>query len=195
MSSSEKTLSKVSEEFLSEVYSDIKNASQELLEITEKEMRDVKESFTKIIESAQKQAESLKRQIIGSAEIEARNYQLRVLEDAVVAVINSALERLQKIEQERYEEALSKMLHEAYETIGKECIVYCNKKDRSLVSSLVKKLKLGKISVSPEHIDTAGGIVVESKDRTIRFDNTVEARIERMKQELRKEISSILSSK
>lgn len=194
MSSTERTLAKVSEEFLSEVMTDISKAKQDILQRIDREEREVAELVSRVVEDGEKQAESLKRQIVGSAEIEARNYQLKVMEDAFTDVINKAIERIKNLDDERYKEGISKMLQEAYEAIGKECVVYCNKDDRSVVSSSIRKLKLNKVSLSSEHIESRGGIIVESKDKTIRFDNTVEARMERMRQELRKEISSILTS-
>ncbi len=193
MSSTERTLAKVSEEFLSEVKTEISKAKQDIIQRIDREQREVAELVSRVVENGEKQAESLKRQIVGSAEIEARNYQLKVMEDAFTDVIDKAIERIKNLDEERYKDAISRMLLEAYETIGKECVVYCNKEDRSIVSSSIRKLKLSKVSLSSEHIESSGGIIVESKDKTIRFDNTVEARMERMRQELRKEVSSILT--
>lgn len=192
MSSTERTLSKVSDEFMEELSSEVSKEEQELLETLEREKKEIQELISRIAENAVKQAESLKRQIVGSAEIEARNNQLRVIEDGVIDVIHSALDRIEKLDRERYRAALSRMLAEAYETIGRECIVYCNERDHKLISSIIKKLE--RVSLSAENIKSVGGIIVESKDKTTRFDNTLEARVERMRQELRKEITSLLTS-
>ena len=44
--------------------------------------------------------------------------------------------------------------------------------------------------LSSEMIECLGGIIVKSKDGTMTFDNTIDARIERLKPLIRKEIAS-----
>ena len=44
--------------------------------------------------------------------------------------------------------------------------------------------------LSSETIDCLGGITIKSKDGTMTFDNTIDARIERLKPLIRKEIAS-----
>ena len=44
--------------------------------------------------------------------------------------------------------------------------------------------------LSSDTIDCIGGIIAKSKDGTMKFDNTLDARIERLKPLIRKEIAS-----
>ena len=47
--------------------------------------------------------------------------------------------------------------------------------------------------VSEKTLSSIGGIVLATPDRAIRFDNTFEARLERLRPQLRKEVAGLLS--
>lgn len=192
MSSAEKTLTKVSSEFLTEISSELNNTRSEFVKIIEQVELETISSYNKILESAKKEGDSIKRQIIGSAEINARNSQLKAFEEFIVDVLNTGLTNIKSIDKERYEEAISRIISEACDVVGKESIVYCNDEDLKIVEKVIKKLKLGNMKISPKRINTVGGVIVESKDSTVRYDNTIEARLERAKQMLRKEISMLV---
>jgi V/A-type H+-transporting ATPase subunit E len=48
--------------------------------------------------------------------------------------------------------------------------------------------------LSEDSIETIGGIVLSNADGTVKFDNTFESRLERMRPALRKEVAGILTS-
>ena len=49
-----------------------------------------------------------------------------------------------------------------------------------------------KLTLDDEVLHTIGGVKLESQDGTVRFDNTFEARLERARQELRKDVANAL---
>jgi V/A-type H+-transporting ATPase subunit E len=53
---------------------------------------------------------------------------------------------------------------------------------------------LSKPVLEEKSIDTIGGVVITSLDGSVRFDNTFEARLERMRPSLRMEVSETLTS-
>ena len=72
-----------------------------------------------------------------------------------------------------------------------DVLISCNKQDNSVVKTLVSKLSAKhkrNISVSDEPLKTSGGVIVSNLDDTISVNNTIEARLERMKAELRTDI-------
>ncbi len=92
------------------------------------------------------------------------------------------------------EKALAGLIQEGLDVIGPRAKVQCSSKDKRAVSSAIKRLGgKAKVSLDDEPIDTIGGVVLSTPDGAVRFDNTFEARLERMKPTLRKEVASILT--
>ena len=188
------TLDKVSGEFESEVVSDLDAGRTETLARLEMVRRETSEAVGKILETGAKQAESARRQIIGAAELETRNAQLMSLEKAVGEVFDLAAKRISSATGASQERALAGLIREGLEVIGSRARVSCAAKDRRAVAEAVKKVG-GKATVSldEEPIETIGGVVLATPDGTVRFDNTFEARLERMRPTLRKEVASLLT--
>jgi V/A-type H+/Na+-transporting ATPase subunit E len=187
------TLEKVSGEFEAEVLADLQTGRKDTLAKVDSGRREAAESAAKLIETSQKQAESLKRQIVGTAELEARNTQLRSLEKAVVDAFERATSEISTSGGEEYERALGRLIQEGLDMIGPRANVMCAPKDRKVVASAVKKLKDAKLTVAEEPLETIGGVVMTTADGSVRFDNTFEARLERMRPALRKEVAAILT--
>ena len=188
------TLDKVSGEFESEVVSELEVGRTETLARLEMVRRETSEAVGKILETGAKQAESARRQIIGAAELETRNAQLMSLEKAVGEVFDLAAKRISSATGASQERALAGLIREGLEVIGSRARVSCAAKDRRAVAEAVKKVG-GKATVSldEEPIETIGGVVLATPDGTVRFDNTFEARLERMRPTLRKEVASLLT--
>jgi V/A-type H+/Na+-transporting ATPase subunit E len=188
------TLEKVSGEFEAEVLADIQAGRAEALAKVEAVRKETAEAVAKILETGVKQAEAVKRQIIGAAELEARNTQLRSLERAVNGAFDSATEEISKSSGAQYERAIVRLIQEGLDIIGPKAKVQCPAKDRRVVTSAIKKLGgKAKVSFDDKPIDSIGGVVLSTPDGSIRFDNTFEARLERMKPTLRKEVASLLT--
>jgi V/A-type H+/Na+-transporting ATPase subunit E len=186
------TLEKVSREFESEVLSDLESGRKETIAKIESARKETSEEVSKFLETGTKQAESVKRQIIGAAELDVRNAQLRALEKAV----NEAFELATKdiSDSESYPEAIGRLIEEGLEIIDRGAKVQCSSKDKKVVAAAIRKLDGSiKVSFEDEPIDTVGGVVLTTADGTVRFDNTIEARLERMKPMLRKEVAAVLT--
>jgi V/A-type H+-transporting ATPase subunit E len=194
----EYTLDKVASEALTEILAEIEAGKSEALEQFRSMNRSTKAEVAKILEGSEREAESIRRQILGSAELEARNSILRSLEEASNRIVQDSLSAVTVKKPDDYERALAKLISEAALVIGKDAIVNCNTKDKKVVGSIVKELnaKNGmRLTVSNNSVGSMGGVVLESKDGTIRYDNTLEARLERIRPQLRREIVNILSGK
>jgi V/A-type H+-transporting ATPase subunit E len=188
------TLEKVSAEFESEVLADLEAGRSETLARIEAVRKETSEAVGKILETGEKQAESVKRQIIGSAELDARNEQLRSLEKAVNQAFDQAVEKISTVSGTSQEKALVSLIQEGLDVIGPRAKVSCASKDRKAVSSAIRKLGSGaKLSLDDGEINTVGGVILTNPDGTVRFDNTFEARLERMRPTLRKAVAGILT--
>ncbi len=190
------TLETVSGQFEGELLVQLEEGKKQALATLAASKREAKAAVTKILDGSVKQAESLRRQVVGGAELEARNAQLRVLENAVVDVFEKATKELAAIPDARYEKALAVLLKEGSEVLGQKAKVYCRQSDRRAVSSAIGKVEGGqsRMALASEPIETSGGVVMTSEDGSTRFDNTFEARLERMRPTLRMEVSATLST-
>ena len=188
------TLAKVAGEFEGEVLADLQEGRGQALAAVDSARKGAAEEVAKILLGGAKQAESLKRQLVGAAELDARNAQLRAVEAAVSEAFASAIQGLPKVAEAKYEKALTQLISEGVEVIGTKAVVSCNARDRKLVAGAVKKLSEGhvKLTLAAEPVESIGGVVLSTEDGTVRFDNTFEARLERMRPALRKDVAALL---
>ena len=188
------TLEKVSGEFEAEVLADLESGRKEASAAVEAVRKETEEAVAKILETSMKQAESVKRQIVGAAELEARNAQLLSLEKAVNAAFELATSEVASLSGARHDDAIRRLIQEGLEVIGAKANVSCASKDRHAAASAVRKLgPKARVSLDEETVDTIGGVVLTTPDGSVRFDNTFEARLERMKPDLRKDIAAVLT--
>ncbi|MDE1852275.1 MAG: hypothetical protein KGI38_00855 [Thaumarchaeota archaeon] len=187
------TLEKVSGEFESEVLADLEAGRMEVLAKIESVRKETAEAVDKILETSLRQAESVRRQIIGSAELETRNAQLRSLEKAVNEAFDMATKEVSATSGAAHEKAIAKLIQEGIDVIGPRAKIQCAPKDKKAVASAIKRLDTkAKLVLDDAPVETMGGIVLTTSDGSIRFDNTFEARLERMRPDLRKAVAAIL---
>jgi V/A-type H+/Na+-transporting ATPase subunit E len=189
------TLEKVSGEFEAEVLADLEAGRRNALARIESTRKEAIEAVSKILETSVKQAESTKRQIIGAAELDARNAQLKSLEKAVNEVFDLATKEVSSASGPSHEKSIASLIKEGIGVIGTKAKVQCSSKDTKAVASAIRKLEGGqtKLTLEEEPVETLGGVVLITPDGSIRFDNTIEARLERMKPILRKDVAAILA--
>lgn len=189
------TLEKVSDEFEAEVMADLKTARADALARIESARKEAAEAVSKILETSVKQAESTRRQIIGAAELAARNAQLKSLEKAVNEVFDLATKEISDSSGPSYEKSIAGLIKEGIGVIGQRATVQSSSKDKRVVASAVKKIEGGqvKLVLGETPVETLGGIVLTTPDGSVRFDNTFEARLERMRPTLRKDVAAILA--
>jgi V/A-type H+/Na+-transporting ATPase subunit E len=189
------TLEKVSEEFETEVLGDLQEGRLQALAVLETARREATEAVSKMLEGSVKRAEAVKRQIIGAAELEVRNTQLKVLEKSVSEAFEVAVKEVSAKSGASRDTSFAALIKEGVDVIGQRAHIQCAPKDRTAVAAAIRRLKLpgAKLTVDDKGIDTIGGVVLLSPDGAIRFDNTFEARLERMRPALRKDVAGILT--
>ncbi len=194
-SSAKGTLDKVTSEFSEEIRSELEDGRKQALEHLRRVQKETEDAHAKIRETSKRQADSLKRQIVGTAELESRNMQLRALEDSVNEVFAAAMAGLSEMSQSAREKSLTTLIQGGVDAIGGLAKVSCNEKDAEIVSEVIKKMNSGttRLSVGDRRLATLGGVVLTSPDGTVKFDNTFEARLERLKPLLRKQVADLLT--
>jgi V/A-type H+-transporting ATPase subunit E len=167
---------------LNQSLDDSKNSLSNSLSLLEQE-------YDRILVDGKKEADKLQKQITGSATLEARNKQLLLVEDSVEKVFAKAIEQLNDlVRNEDYTKLVTQLLDESVKGLGTSDVnIECNSKDKSVVQSILSKFSGA--TLSPNTVDCLGGIIVKSKDGSMTLDNTIDARIERLKPLIRKDIA------
>lgn len=186
----EQTVDKILNQTESQILLNLKNSLEESQELLSKSLPKFEEEYDKITSDGNKEAEKLERQIIGSSDLQSRNKQLLLVEDSVQKVFVKAIEQIKNHDDTTdYSNLISVLLDESIKTLGtSDVIVYTNSKDKNVVQSTLSKFPGAELSSNT--IDCLGGVIVKSKDETMTFDNSIDARIDRMKPLLRKAIAS-----
>ena len=184
------TIDKILQTTEKEILSNIKTGLNESQQNLDESITRLESEYDKIISDGKKEADKIEKQIIGSSDLEARNKQLTVLEEAVDKVFSKALDQITNADRSGdYSNLIKTLIEDSTQILGtSEITVFTNTKDRDIVQSTLSQFPGTELSL--ESIDCIGGIVVKSKDGAMTFDNTIDARIERMKPLIRKEIAS-----
>lgn len=182
----DKILTQTEKDILSNIHSALSESSQTLDDSIPKLERE----YDKIISDGKKEADKIEKQLIGSSDLETRNNRLLVLEKAVDDVFTKAIEQISNTNRnDDYSKLMTTLLDESTKILGTtKVIISTNSKDKNVVQSLLSKYSGAELS--PEPITCLGGITVKSKDGAMKFDNTLDARIQRMKPLIRKEIAT-----
>ena len=169
---------------------DLKNSASDSKQTLDDSISKLEQEYDKIISDGKKEADKIDKQIVGSADLDVRNKQLLLLEEGVDKVFSKALDQIANTDRSGdYSNLIKTLLDEATKILGTtEVTVFTNTKDKDVVKSILSKYSGAKLS--SETIDCLGGIKIKSKDGTMTFDNTIDARIERFKPLIRKEIAS-----
>ncbi len=200
---------------------DLKNRLRFLQEIERKEMlEDSEEQAQKIINEAEKKASITKSQKIAEIsknlqeiedselailKLEERkkisNYKFQLFEESLEQCIKN-LEKMIKDTKPRYKKSLKKLIVEAAMKLkGTEFEIVANSRDKKIIEEKLEEIKgqvslakgeTVKLHISHETLDTMGGALVRTKDKRQMFNNTLEARLSKVKEESAGSIFEIL---
>jgi len=186
----EQAIDKILKKTEKEILLDLKNSGSDSKQTLDNSLPKLEQEYDKIISDGKKEANKIEKQIVGSSDLEVRNKQLLLLEEGVDKVFSKALDQITKTDRSGdYSNLIKTLLDEATTILGTtEVTVFTNAKDKDVVQSALSKFSGAELS--SDTIDCLGGIIIKSKDGTMTFDNTIDARIERLKPLIRKEIAS-----
>ncbi len=189
-SSLEQAIDKILEKTEEEIVSDLKNSKTTSIQFLDDSLPKLEQEYDQIISNGKKEADKIEKQITGSSDLEARNKQLNIVEESIGKVFTKALEQIANAERSGdYSNLIKSLLEESTKILGTtEVIVFTNSKDRETVQSALSQFSGAELS--SETIECLGGVKVKSKDGAMTFDNTLDARIERLKPLIRKDIAT-----
>jgi len=186
----EQAIDKILKKTEKEILLDLKNSGSDSKQTLDNSLPKLEQEYDKIISDGKKEADKIEKQIVGSSDLEVRNKQLLLLEEGVDKAFSKALDQIAKTDRSGdYSNLIKTLLDESTKILGTtEVTVFTNTKDKDVVKSALSKFSGA--TLSSDTIDCLGGIIIKSKDGTMTFDNTIDARVERLKPLIRKEIAS-----
>ena len=186
----EVTIDKILSQSETELLSSLQKSRDESIETLSKSQPSLEQEYDRIIDEGKKEAEKIEKQIIGSSDLESRNKQLSLIQEHIEKAFENALKKIESTPRDdNYSKLITTLIDEATKALGAtNVIVHTNSKDKEVVKSVLPKFSGAELS--SETVDCLGGVIVKSKDGTMTFDNTIDARIDRMKPLIRKEIAS-----
>jgi V/A-type H+-transporting ATPase subunit E len=186
----ESTIDQVLERNSSEFSQSLKNSLTDAQKILSDSLPMLEEEYEKIISDGKKEADKIEKQIVGSADLQARNKSLIIVQESADKVLEKAKEKISNMDRNsEYSTLITKLLTEATSALNtSDIIVFTNSKDKDVVQSAVSNISGAELS--NDAIDCMGGVKVTSKDGSMSFDNTIDARIELLKPLIRKEIAA-----
>ncbi|MFB5613543.1 MAG: V-type ATP synthase subunit E [Candidatus Nitrosomaritimum yanchengensis] len=186
----ERTIDKIIGQTESNILSSLNEALTESQQKLENSTKTLEQEYDQIINDGKKEADKIEKQVMGSADLEARNKQLTTIEESINKVFSKAIDEIANAGRRGdYSNLIKSLLDESTKILGTtEILVFTNSKDKEIVQSMLSQYPGSELST--ETIDCLGGVKVKSKDGSMTFDNTVDARIERLKPLIRKDIAT-----
>jgi V/A-type H+/Na+-transporting ATPase subunit E len=186
----ERTIEKILHTTEDQIVSNLQDSLKSAKETLANSRKSLEAEYDKILMEGKKEAEKLEKQIVGNADLDSRNKQLLLVEESISRVFEKAIKKIGEADRNNeYSKLISSMLDESIKSIGtKEIVIQTSAKDKQVVQSLLSKFPGA--TLSSETINCLGGVKVQSKDGTMTFDNTIDAKIERLKPLIRKDIAS-----
>ncbi|APH16203.1 ATP synthase (E/31 kDa) subunit [Clostridium sporogenes] len=175
----------------------IKEAKEDGKKILDKKTAEAKIIEKNTIEKAERESVIRRERILSNAELKVRNEKLQSKQKVIEKVLEKSLEKLSSLSKEEYLSYIKERIL-TLQIDGDEKIII-NLKDKLLItedfinkinSELVKKGKLGNLSLSDETRDFKAGFILEKNG--IEINNSFEALISSMKDELEYEVARVL---
>jgi len=186
----EESIDKILSQSQTELLSILQQSRDEALDTLSKSQPSLEQEYDRIIDEGKKEAEKIEKQIIGSSDLESRNKQLTLIQEHIEKAFETASKKIESTDRnDDYSKLITKLIEEAIQALGtSDVVIHTNSKDKEITQSVLSKFSGAELS--SETIDCLGGVQVKSKDGTMTFDNTIDARTDRMKPLIRKDVAS-----
>ncbi|WP_297435690.1 V-type ATP synthase subunit E [Thermococcus sp.] len=201
MEGAERIIQEINREAEQKIQYLLSEAQEEANKILEEAKKRAEVRAEWILRKAQTGAEIEKQRIIAGAKLEVRKRRLALQEELIQKVITALHDRLSQLPDEEYFPMLVDLTSEAVNELGMpKARILSNERTLKLLkarrdefeSAVADKVGRNVKMDIGEPISTIGGVLVESEDRSVRVDNTFEARMERFESDLRARIAKAL---
>ncbi len=148
-----------------------------------------KEVSQSILQEEDPELEATRTRILGESELRKKRSLSKVKNQVVEEVFEKAWQNLSKIrERPDYHSILEKLGGEILK--GEDVIVYVNERDVTLIQKILTSRGLNAEVKSGQNC--VGGLVVETRNGSVSIHNTIESRLEKIRELLIQEVNQIL---
>jgi vacuolar-type H+-ATPase subunit E/Vma4 len=197
----EENIESLSRAILREAQEDAKQIEAEAIEranaIRDRARQQAEAESKEILDRAHQEAERLRSQVIATAQLKARTLQLEHREKLLDRVFKSAKEKLPGIQKRSdYEKIAIHLLREALLQLNASnaqvrADATTQKVLKNSVLENISKELNSKISMQ-NGLEEGIGVMVDTADGHLHYDNTLETRLNRLKSELRSSVYQVL---
>ncbi|MBU1077458.1 MAG: hypothetical protein KKH98_09210 [Spirochaetes bacterium] len=157
----------------------------------------------RIIGEAEKKGNEIERRVFSNLRLEINRLRLNKRQELVIQVFEKIKTDLQNIRKEKtYIAMIHSFLNEAVEILQeKEIELLFDQNDKKIIDDKVindlikecdkKKIKLDRVNIKFEP-DVGGGLIVKVKDKNLIYNNSLNARLDRLKNSISYDIYSEL---
>jgi len=192
-----KVINEVLQDALTNALKVLDAAENEAFEVVDRVEREVLQELAQMEETGKASRQAAVQRILSTAEIQSKNMAIAAVEEEVNKIFESVLEKIAKESgTPEFKKVLTKLLDETVQVMGRDIVVETNEAALPLLREVVAEKKYGiKVVVSDKPAKIVAGLRATSLDGSMRYDNSVEARLERLKPVLRTEIAKMLMQK
>ena len=180
----------------------MQQADDEIRNLERSHISEIEELEKKINDETTRKIDQEISKIRNKALIEKKKLKLRIIEDFIATMIEEAIRELRKSGKKRYKKFLLDSVDESLLHIkGGEALVYISEEDMGREGINIKEAIMQRaghspgISIAVDEGITQGGAIVVDKERGLYYNSTIERIVYRKFDEIRKEVSNILSKK
>lgn len=192
-------LSKVVDEVVEKAIEELESSFEHTVREVESTVRRVREETLKavddMIDSFEKRSETTRSRIMSLTQVKIRGKRLQILEEYTEKVVEAALRLIaEKAERGELDSHMERMLREAVEVVkARQVKVYTSIKLRERLRKIVERMKFENVDVhvEDEPVETVFGLVVKSADGSVNYDNRIEARLARLRPEIKRVIADL----
>jgi V/A-type H+-transporting ATPase subunit E len=144
-----------------------------------------------LIEEAKRKAEMEKTKLLNAARLYVKKELIKAKEEVLKEAVKEAEKGLVQLKSKsQYKEVLRKLTEEALEGINGKVIVYVAKKDMPLMKKNLQEMQVD--AEIRSHLNSLGGVKVETADGSITVSNTLDTRLSQVSQVFRAEVVKLL---
>jgi len=201
MRSLEENIESLSRAMISEAKADAEQitagAQAKAEEIRQRARQQAEAERAKILNAARQEADRLRGQVVATSQMKARTMELEHREKLLDSVFDAARKQLSSIEEwSEYDQIAHKLLHEAVQQLGSSKIQV--RVDEKTQKALAKKgleqlsKEMGTEIILGKQLSQGLGVISETVDGHLQYDNTLETRLDRLQNGLRSPVYRIL---
>lgn len=192
-----KVVNEVLQEALANALRTVDEGEAEAMRIVARTEEEVIREIKSMQEEGKVTREAVVQRILSTAEIQAKNMAIAAVEEEVSKIFERVLYTLvDKARKPEFKPVLERLLDEVVSLLNRDLMVESNEDGiRFLKEILASKHYPVKVVVAETPVPIKGGLRASSLDGSLRYDNSIEARLERLKPQLRTEIAKMLLAK